>query len=95
MFFNFVNVFLNLVYAVVRNYVHQLASLYYVKEPLYQNSFKNVHFNVAFYTLGELLTTLITLDEIIGQNTKFHEAWNMYKRYLIFLLLSKISYCFY
>jgi len=72
--------FVNRAYAVVRNYVHQLASLYYAKEKLYQNSFKNVHFGSVFYTLGELLTCMVTLDEVIIQNQKFKQAWNMYKR---------------
>jgi len=72
--------FVNRAYSVVRNYINQLASLYNVKEQLYQNSFKNVHFGVVFYTLGELLTCLVTLDEIIGHNAKFKQSWNMYKR---------------
>lgn len=60
--------------------MNQLASLYNAKEKLYQNSFKNVHFGVVFYTLGELLTCLVSLDEVIGKNEKFKQAWNMYKR---------------
>ena len=60
--------------------MYQLASLYNAKEKLYQNSFKNVHFSIVFYTLSELLTCLVTLDEVICSNQNFKQAWNMYKR---------------
>jgi WASH complex subunit 7 len=39
-----------------------------------------VHLNTVFHMMSELLTVLITLDEIIGQNPNFKLAWSMYKR---------------
>ena len=61
--------------------MRQLASLYNPKEKLYQQSFKNIHLNTVFYCVSELLTCLITLDEIVTQNQNLKKAWAMYKRY--------------
>nr|XP_033806701.1 LOW QUALITY PROTEIN: WASH complex subunit 4 [Geotrypetes seraphini] len=70
-------------YEVVMNAVHQLASLY--------NSSRNaskiietsgVHFQTMYEHLGELLTVLLTLDEIINNHATMKDHWTMYKRLL-------------
>eukprot|EP01094_Clydonella_sp_ATCC50884_P012957 TRINITY_DN2324_c0_g1_i2.p1 TRINITY_DN2324_c0_g1~~TRINITY_DN2324_c0_g1_i2.p1 ORF type:complete len:1145 (+),score=548.34 TRINITY_DN2324_c0_g1_i2:58-3435(+) len=72
--------YVNRVYSVIKNMVQQLASLYHAQQQLYVKSFKGVHLNTVFHQLSELLTVLITLDEIIAQNAEFKLAWSMYKR---------------
>lgn len=42
---------------------------------------KYVYFQQAMYEhLGELLTVLLTLDEIIDNHTMLKDHWTMYKR---------------
>ena len=67
-------------YKVVKNMIQQMASLYHNHQQLYNKSFKGVHLNTVFHMMSELLTVLITLDEVIGQNPNFKLAWSMYKR---------------
>ena len=40
-----------------------------------------LHFQTVFEHLGELLTVLITLDEIMNECSGIHENWKRYKRY--------------
>ncbi|XP_048356544.1 LOW QUALITY PROTEIN: WASH complex subunit 4 [Sphaerodactylus townsendi] len=70
-------------YEVVMNVVHQLAVLYTSNK----NSPKvietsGVHFQAMYEHLGELLTVLLTLDEIIDNHTMLKDHWTMYKRLL-------------
>eukprot|EP01113_Clastostelium_recurvatum_P020853 TRINITY_DN2468_c0_g1_i2.p1 TRINITY_DN2468_c0_g1~~TRINITY_DN2468_c0_g1_i2.p1 ORF type:complete len:1156 (+),score=429.18 TRINITY_DN2468_c0_g1_i2:487-3468(+) len=72
-------------YSIVRNIVSQLAALYQSgssSSPLaiYSASFKNVHLQTVFESLGNLFTTLLTLDEAIVQNTALATAWGRYIR---------------
>jgi hypothetical protein len=73
--------FITRVYAVIKNTIQQLASLYHIKQKIYTNSFKGVHLQTVFGFLSELLTVLITLDEIIISNPTFNDGLTMYKRY--------------
>lgn len=41
----------------------------------------SVFFQTVFEHLGELLTVLITLDEIMNECSGIHENWKRYKRY--------------
>eukprot|EP01114_Cavostelium_apophysatum_P015887 TRINITY_DN4419_c1_g1_i1.p1 TRINITY_DN4419_c1_g1~~TRINITY_DN4419_c1_g1_i1.p1 ORF type:complete len:1166 (-),score=413.58 TRINITY_DN4419_c1_g1_i1:31-3102(-) len=72
--------FVNRVYAVVKNVIQQLASLYNAQQKLYATTFKNVHLQTVFGHLSDLLGTLITLDEIIQSNSGYANQLNMYKR---------------
>ncbi|CAL1261517.1 unnamed protein product [Larinioides sclopetarius] len=77
--------FVNHIYGVVKNIVHQLSALY--------TSGKNgvpviidvtdVHFQIVYKHLGSLLTILVTLDEIIDAQEALREHWTQYKRMLV------------
>lgn len=66
-------------YEVIQHVIHQLASLY-TKDGLKVMDLNDVHFLTLFEHLGELLATLITLDEIINNSYLFREHWKKYKR---------------
>ncbi|MGH0115685.1 UNVERIFIED_CONTAM: hypothetical protein FKN15_038008 [Acipenser sinensis] len=68
---------------VVVNVVHQLASLYSSNKSatkIIESS--GVHFQTVFEHLGELLSVLLTLDEIIDNHAALKDHWTMYKRLL-------------
>ncbi|XP_073476379.1 WASH complex subunit 4 isoform X1 [Aquarana catesbeiana] len=70
-------------YEVVMNVVHQLASLYTSsrnESKIIETS--GVHFLTMYEHLGELLTVLLTLDEIIENHAALKDHWTMYKRLL-------------
>ncbi|KYO36435.1 WASH complex subunit 4 [Alligator mississippiensis] len=70
-------------YEVVMNVVHQLAVLYTSNKnapKIIETS--GVHFQTLYEHLGELLTVLITLDEIIDNHATLKDHWTMYKRLL-------------
>ncbi|MEE6480161.1 hypothetical protein FKM82_012478, partial [Ascaphus truei] len=70
-------------YEVVMNVVHQLAALYTSNrnEPKIIET-TGVHFQTMYEHLGELLTVLLTLDEIIENHATLKDHWTMYKRLL-------------
>ena len=68
-------------YEVVIHVVHQLGSMYF-KEGVKVMDVKDVHFLILFVYLGELLTTFITLDEIINNSFVLQDHWKKYKRML-------------
>ncbi|XP_076340851.1 strumpellin and WASH-interacting protein isoform X2 [Tachypleus tridentatus] len=73
--------FINRCYLVTKNLVHQLASLYCGnKNGPTVIDVTDVHFQKVYEHLGELLTTLITLDEIVQSQATFREHWTLYKR---------------
>ncbi|XP_023613033.1 WASH complex subunit 4 isoform X7 [Myotis lucifugus] len=70
-------------YEVVMNVVHQLAVLYInnkVAPKIIETT--GVHFQTMYEHLGELLTVLLTLDEIIDNHITLKDHWTMYKRLL-------------
>ncbi|XP_040493346.1 WASH complex subunit 4 isoform X2 [Ursus maritimus] len=70
-------------YEVVMNVVHQLAALYIsnkIAPKIIETT--GVHFQTMYEHLGELLTVLLTLDEIIDNHVTLKEHWTMYKRLL-------------
>jgi hypothetical protein len=75
---------------VIRNTIHQLASLYSDEnnknERKQLQSFSNVHFNSVFQSLAETLGVLITFDEIITQNGNFKNHITLYNR-----MISKVK----
>ncbi len=44
------------------------------------SSFKNIHMMRVFEGLARFFTTIITLDEMIGNNPAFSSAWASFKR---------------
>jgi len=72
--------FLKRVNSVVKNMVHQLSSLYHQRSRIYTQSFHSIHLTTLFESLGDMLATLIHLDEVIKQNKVFLESWANYKR---------------
>uniref|UniRef100_A0A8C5MSK7 WASH complex subunit 4 n=1 Tax=Leptobrachium leishanense TaxID=445787 RepID=A0A8C5MSK7_9ANUR len=75
--------FVNRCSEVVMNVVHQLAALYTgsrTEPKIIETS--GVHFLPMYEHLGELLTVLITLDEIIENHATLKDHWTMYKRLL-------------
>uniref|UniRef100_A0A2K6LI74 WASH complex subunit 4 n=1 Tax=Rhinopithecus bieti TaxID=61621 RepID=A0A2K6LI74_RHIBE len=70
-------------YEVVMNIVHQLAALYIsnkIAPKIIETT--GVHFQTMYEHLGELLTVLLTLDEIIDNHITLKDHWTMYKRLL-------------
>ncbi|XP_032078057.1 WASH complex subunit 4 [Thamnophis elegans] len=70
-------------YEVVMNVVHQLAALYTSNKntpKVIETS--GVHFQTMYEHLGELLTVLLTLDEIVNNHATLKDHWTMYKRLL-------------
>lgn len=65
---------------VLQNLICQLASLYHAKRKIYKTTFSDVHFTPVFRGLGDLLMIFVTLDEVIEQNSLFHDHWSKYKR---------------
>lgn len=65
---------------VIRNVMRQLASLFIESNELFKTSFKNVHLEVVFDHIGQLLAALTMLDEVCKQNKMLQQAWAMYKR---------------
>ncbi|KAL9652394.1 hypothetical protein ABK040_012049 [Willaertia magna] len=69
---------------VVKHTIQQLASLYNPQmlkdKQLSTFSSGVVHLDIVYQTLGNLLTVLITLDEIIIQNNNFQHYLTLYKR---------------
>ena len=59
--------------------VGQLAALYSERHRVYI-TFHHVHMHMAFNALGEVLTILITLDELIKQNPSFRGSFGPFKR---------------
>ncbi|KAL1765525.1 WASH complex subunit 7 isoform X1 [Sigmodon hispidus] len=70
-------------YEVVMNVIHQLAALYIsnkIGPKIIETT--GVHFQTMYEHLGELLTVLLTLDEIIDNHVTLKDHWTMYKRLL-------------
>ena len=65
---------------VVKNIVHQLASVHSPRQASQCIDPQNVHFESVFTALGRALTILVTLDEIIKNNDLLLEHWTLYKR---------------
>ncbi|XP_057296069.1 WASH complex subunit 4-like isoform X2 [Hydractinia symbiolongicarpus] len=68
-------------YEVIQHIVHQLASMY-TREGQRIIDVSDVHFLTLFEHTGDLLTTLITLDEIINNSFTLQDHWKKYKRML-------------
>ncbi|XP_065673596.1 WASH complex subunit 4 isoform X2 [Hydra vulgaris] len=68
-------------YEVVPHVIHQLASMYN-KDGHKVINVSDVHFLALFKHLGELLLSMITLDEIINNGAVLLEHWKKYKRML-------------
>ncbi|KAG8138232.1 hypothetical protein E2320_004147 [Naja naja] len=70
-------------YEVVMNIVHQLAALYTSNKNIPKViETSGVHFQTMYEHLGELLTVLLTLDEIVNNHATLKDHWTMYKRLL-------------
>ncbi|UYV81128.1 KIAA1033 [Cordylochernes scorpioides] len=72
------SIFVTRSYAVVKNVVHQLSSLYSRTQPTINMA--DVHLETVFRYLGDLLTVLVTLDEIVDSQTALREHWTLYRR---------------
>jgi len=68
-------------YEVIQNVMQQLASIY-TKEGAKVIDVQNVHLLTLFEHFGNLLTTVITLDEIINNSFLLQDHWKKYKRML-------------
>ncbi|KAK7813734.1 hypothetical protein U0070_001440, partial [Myodes glareolus] len=70
-------------YEVVVNVIRQLAALY-VSNKIGPKIIETtgVHFQTMYEHLGELLTVLLTLDEIVDNHVTLKDHWTMYKRLL-------------
>uniref|UniRef100_A0A8C3RNI0 WASH complex subunit 4 n=1 Tax=Chelydra serpentina TaxID=8475 RepID=A0A8C3RNI0_CHESE len=70
-------------YEVVMNVIHQLAVLYTSNKNAPKIiATSGVHFQTMYEHLGELLTVLLTLDEIVDNHATLKDHWTMYKRLL-------------
>uniref|UniRef100_A0A8C4QNR8 WASH complex subunit 4 n=1 Tax=Eptatretus burgeri TaxID=7764 RepID=A0A8C4QNR8_EPTBU len=82
-FFQELSCFVARCYEVVANMIHQLASLYTSNKAAPKIiDVSAVHLQTVFEHLGDLLTVLLTLDEIIKNQITLKEHWTMYKRLL-------------
>jgi hypothetical protein len=64
---------------VARNTVNQLACLNHEKQKLFLTTFAHVRLTSVFEALGQLSRVLITLDTLLADNQRLHEAWTAYK----------------
>ncbi|XP_071961621.1 WASH complex subunit 4-like isoform X2 [Antedon mediterranea] len=68
---------------VVKNVIHQLSSLFNnAKGAPRVIDISHVHFTSVFEHLGQLLSVLITMDEIVSNQHTLKEHWTLYKRML-------------
>jgi len=74
------SVFVGRVNLEVKNVVHQLAMLYSPTPTIQAIHTDEVHLLTVLQHLGDTLTVLITLDEIIASNEALRGHWKMYKR---------------
>ncbi|XP_022098788.1 WASH complex subunit 4-like [Acanthaster planci] len=75
--------FINRCYEVVRSTVHQLASLYNNSKTAPKIiDVTHVHFQTVYEHLGDILRVLITLDEIVANQSTLKDHWTLYKRML-------------
>ncbi|XP_071816027.1 WASH complex subunit 4-like [Apostichopus japonicus] len=75
--------YVNRCYEVIKNVLHQMSGLYNnAKNAARTIDVVNVHFQVVFEYLADLLRVLITLDEIINNQGTLKEHWTLYKRML-------------
>ncbi|EFA80426.1 hypothetical protein PPL_07260 [Heterostelium album PN500] len=72
--------FVNRCYAITRNVVSQLASCYQNQTTAFTKFFKNVHLQTVFYSLADLFTVLITLDQVVTQNQALSSSWGRFQR---------------
>uniref|UniRef100_S4RDB4 WASH complex subunit 4 n=1 Tax=Petromyzon marinus TaxID=7757 RepID=S4RDB4_PETMA len=73
--------FVNRCYEVVMNVVHQMASLYSYSK-VFLNRIAILKCTTVYEHLGDLLMVLVTLDEIIENQSTLKDHWTMYKRLL-------------
>lgn len=52
--------------------------LFNSKYAVYDTSFKKITYHSIFDNLGEMLTSLFTIDLIINENTAFYDYWQQY-----------------
>lgn len=73
--------FVNRCYMVTRNVINQLASLHHnIKGVPKVIDLPGAHYTPVYEHLAELLTCLITLDEIIANQAMLKDHWTIYKR---------------
>ncbi|KYQ93354.1 hypothetical protein DLAC_06026 [Tieghemostelium lacteum] len=72
--------FVNRCYSLIRNIVSQFASIYSSQQNLFTQFFKNIHLQTLYYSMADLFTVLITLDQIILQNQALNSSWGRYLR---------------
>eukprot|EP01130_Rhizamoeba_saxonica_P017000 TRINITY_DN8022_c0_g1_i1.p1 TRINITY_DN8022_c0_g1~~TRINITY_DN8022_c0_g1_i1.p1 ORF type:complete len:1121 (+),score=206.56 TRINITY_DN8022_c0_g1_i1:196-3363(+) len=66
-------------YSVIKNTITQLGSLYHNNSEYYRSTFKKVQLQVVYSQLSNILITLFTLDEIIGNSQTLDKAWGRYR----------------
>ena len=54
------------VHALIRNCINQLSCLYHERQKLYLSTFRFIHLEYVFETMGELMRVLVTMDAIIA-----------------------------
>jgi len=67
------------IYDVVKNIVHQLSSLYAEKRNFLFDP-TGIHFQPIFEHLGDALSILVILDEMLNSNEHLLDHWQQYKR---------------
>ena len=71
-------------YALALNLVQQLAAMRVIRDENMRFLLKEIRFNNALNSLGDLLGILITLDTIITNNESLQEAWLAFKSMVSF-----------
>lgn len=68
------------IYDVVKNIVHQLASLY-TERRVIQFDPTGIHLQPIYEHLGDALAILVILDEMINSNEHLLDHWKQYKMF--------------
>ncbi len=72
--------FVRRLHALARNLINQLACLYHERQKMWLSTFKHVHLDLPFHSLGELCGVLLTLDSIVSDNPNLALFWTHFKR---------------
>lgn len=69
-------------YLVAKNIVQQMSALFDKSKPSCVIDVTDVHFQTVFEHLGQMLASLVTLDEIVQAQSALREHWTLYRRML-------------
>jgi WASH complex subunit 7 len=84
--------FISRLYSLSRNLLNQLACLFHERQKLWMTTFKFIHLDLPFQSLGELASILLTLDAIVLDNPNFVTFWTAFKRMIKYIRADPARY---